>query len=158
MDATDVRHLRRCLELALVARSRGDEPFGSLLVDGDGTVLAERENAVHTTGDVTAHPELMLAAWASRTLTPEERAKATMYTSCEHCAMCAAAHHWAGIGRLVFALSGAELNELAPSGVPVLELSAREVLARGSVPVEVEGPSAELAIEARAVFDRMWAD
>ncbi len=157
MDDTDLGHLRRCLELALVARARGDEPFGSLVVGGSGTVLAERENAVHTTGDVTAHPELMLAAWASRTLTPEERAAATMYTSCEHCAMCAAAHHWAGIGRLVFALSGAELNELAPAGVPVLELSSREVLARGSNSVEVAGPSTELAAEARAVFDGMWA-
>ncbi|MEO6627495.1 MAG: nucleoside deaminase, partial [Aquihabitans sp.] len=96
MDATDLRHLRRCLGLALVARARGDEPFGSLLVGGDGTVLAERENAVHTTSDVTTHPELMLAAWASRSLTPEERSAATMYTSCEYCAMCAAAHHWAG--------------------------------------------------------------
>lgn len=158
MDVTDVRHLRRCLELALVARARGDEPFGSLLVGGDGSVLAERENAVHTSGDVTAHPELVLAAWASRTLSTDERAAATMYTSCEHCAMCAAAHHWAGIGRLVFALSGAELAELAPDGVPVLELSAREVMARGSIPVEVVGPCPELAAEARAVFDGMWRD
>ena len=78
MDDTDLLHLRRCLELTLVARARGDEPFGSLLVSGDGTVLAERENAVHTSGDVTAHPELVLAAWASRTLTPGERAAATM--------------------------------------------------------------------------------
>ena len=36
-----------------------------------------------------------------------ERAEATLYTSCESCAMCAGGQYWAGIGRLVFALSGA---------------------------------------------------
>lgn len=156
MAPDDVAHLARCLELARVARARGDEPFGSLLVGPDGTVLAERENAVVSTNDVTAHPELALAAWASRNLTPEQRAGSTMFTSCEHCPMCAGAHYWAGIGRLVFALSGAELGELAPSGSPGLSLGAGEVFVRGDRPITVEGPCAELADEARALFDGFW--
>ena len=41
MDETDLRHLRRCVELAEQALDSGDEPFGSVLVTGDGTVLAE---------------------------------------------------------------------------------------------------------------------
>ena len=64
MDDTDVQHLRRCLELAGEARAGGNEPFGSLLVGGDGTVLLELMNTVGS-GDVTGHPELALAAWAS---------------------------------------------------------------------------------------------
>ena len=32
VDEIDVRHLRRCLELARRAREDGNEPFGSLLV------------------------------------------------------------------------------------------------------------------------------
>jgi tRNA(Arg) A34 adenosine deaminase TadA len=151
MDATDIQHLRRCLALAAKARARGDEPFGSLLVGPTGEVLAEERNAVVTERDVTAHPELVLARWASQHLTPEERAQSTMYTSCEHCAMCAAAHHWAGIGRLVFALAGSQLAEMLPPGVPMLNLPAREVMARGSNLVAVEGPCAELEEEARAV-------
>lgn len=157
MSPGDLGHLKRCIELAKVARARGDEPFGSVLVGADGKVLAERENAVNTSKDVTAHPELALAAWASRNLDPEERAAATVYTSCEHCAMCAGAHYWAGIGRLVFALSGADLAELAPDGVSTLALSASEVLLRGSEEVVVDGPAEELAGEARAVFDGFWA-
>ncbi|QXC59588.1 nucleoside deaminase [Aquihabitans sp. G128] len=156
MAPDDVAHLKRCLELAQVARARGDEPFGSILVGPDGEVLAERENAVHSAKDVTAHPELALAAWASRNLTPEQRAASTMFTSCEHCAMCAGAHYWAGIGRLVFALSGAELAELVPGSVPTLSLSASEVFLRGNRPIIVEGPCEELAAEARGVFDGAW--
>ena len=53
---TDVRHLRRCLELATEALEAGDEPFGSVLVAADGTVLAEARNHVGS-GDPTRHPE-----------------------------------------------------------------------------------------------------
>ena len=81
MDETDVSHLRRCLDLARTARAGGNEPFGSILVGGDGVVLAELTNEVGA-GDVTAHPELGLAAWASKHMSTEERASATLYTSC----------------------------------------------------------------------------
>jgi tRNA(Arg) A34 adenosine deaminase TadA len=156
VDRVDVMHLRRCLELARAARGGGNEPFGSLLVGGDGTVLADRANTVGT-GDVTGHPELALAAWASSHLTMRERAEATLYTSCESCAMCAGGQYWAGIGRLVFALSGAQLAGIAPAGARTLRLSSREVFARGNARVEVDGPCEDLAAEALAVFDGYWS-
>jgi tRNA(Arg) A34 adenosine deaminase TadA len=155
VNDADVAHLRRCLELARQARDTGNEPFGSLLVGGDGTVLQELTNTVGT-GDVTGHPELALASWASRHLDPAERAAATLYTSCESCAMCAGGQHWAGIGRLVFALSGAQLADLVPGDGPALRLSSREVFARGTVPITVEGPCEELAADAASVFDGFW--
>jgi tRNA(Arg) A34 adenosine deaminase TadA len=153
VDRTDIDHLRRCIELAREARAGGHEPFGSLLVSGDGTVLQELTNTVGG-GDVTGHPELALASWASRHLTPVERAGATLYTSCESCAMCAGGQYWAGIGRLVFALSGEQLADLA--GGTTLRLSSREVFARGNVPIAVEGPCEELASEAASVFEGLW--
>src|SRR5262245_46289631 len=132
MTPVDLHHLRRCLELARQARARGDEPFGSLLVDASGAVRAERENTVVTTGDCTTHPELLLAGWATQHLTAAERAGAVVYTSCEHCAMCAAASYWAGLGRLVFALSGSQLAAALPAGVATLSLTPVEVFARGN--------------------------
>jgi hypothetical protein len=56
----DLRHLRRCVELATEALEAGDEPFGSVLVAGDGAVLAEDHNRV-AAGDQTRHPEFELA-------------------------------------------------------------------------------------------------
>jgi tRNA(Arg) A34 adenosine deaminase TadA len=152
VDQSDIAHLQRCLELARGARDGGNEPFGSLLVGPDGSVLVELMNTVGV-GDVTGHPELALAAWASQHMTPEDRAGATLYTSCESCAMCAGGQYWAGIGRLVFALSGEQLGAMVPEGVPTLHLSSREIFARGNLPIEVVGPCAELEAEARAVFD-----
>jgi tRNA(Arg) A34 adenosine deaminase TadA len=155
MDQTDVLHLRRCVELARAARQAGNEPFGSLLVGRDGSVLIELMNTTGD-GDVTGHPELAIASWASLNLTADERAAATLYTSCESCPMCAAGQYWSGIGRLVFAISGEQLNAILPNGVPRLDLSSRCVFERGNVDVEVVGPCEELSDEALAVLDGFW--
>ena len=88
-----------------------------MLVAGDGTVLAEDRNRVTTERDVTAHPELRLARWASQHLDIDARHAATMYTSCEHCAMCATAFYWAGLGRLVFAFSGPVFDQVGLTGI-----------------------------------------
>ena len=153
LTETDLEHLRRCI--ALEAAERGDAPFGSVLVSGDGEVLAERQNEMYTTGDRTAHPELALAIWASRHLSLEECAAATMYTSGEHCTMCAAAHVWAGIGRLVFVLSSEMIGELREPGRTSIAIRSREVIERSNVDVQVEGPVEELAEELAVIFRRV---
>jgi tRNA(Arg) A34 adenosine deaminase TadA len=157
MDRADVSHLLRSVELARTARAAGNEPFGSLLVGGDGRVLLELTNTTGN-GDVTGHPELALAAWASVNLTPDERQAATLYTSCESCAMCAGGQYWSGIGRLVFAVSGEQLNATLPVGVGSLDLSSREVFARGNRDIRVDGPCDEIYDEAIAVFDGFWTE
>ena len=109
VDDADLAHLRRCVALARAALDAGDEPFGSVLVDGDGRVRFEDTNHV-AGGDATQHPEFAIARWAATHLTPDERAAATVYTSGEHCPMCAAAHAWVGLGRIVYASSSAQLR------------------------------------------------
>lgn len=151
MNDTDRAHLRRCVELAAEAVGHGDQPFGSVLVSGDGAVLAERRNQIVTTGDLTAHPELALAGWASQHLEPSERAAATMYTSGEHCTMCAAAHVRVGIGRLVYVLSAPMIAELAEPDIKI-GLRVADVVAASNVEVVVEGPCEELVPEASALF------
>ena len=90
VSPTDLVHLRRAVDLARLALDRGDEPFGSVLVSGDGQVLFEDYNHVVAL-EATQHPEFAIARWAGGNLTADERAAATVYTSGEHCAMCSAA-------------------------------------------------------------------
>ena len=108
----DLDRLGRCVELARTALDAGDEPFGSILVSADGRTLFEDRNRVKD-GDATRHPEFAIARWAVANLTPAERADATVYTSGEHCPMCAAAHAWVGLGRIVYATSSAQLTRVA---------------------------------------------
>jgi tRNA(Arg) A34 adenosine deaminase TadA len=116
MTHDDERFLRRAIELAAEGRAAGDAPFGSLLVGADGTVLREDHNTVLSDRDITAHPELKLARWAGRELEAGAAAATTMYTSCQPCSMCAGAIDRSGLGRVVFALSNAQLADLTPSG------------------------------------------
>ncbi|GAB4058379.1 nucleoside deaminase [Catellatospora paridis] len=153
VDETDLAHLRRCVELAELALSVGDEPFGSMLVDADGEVLFEDHNHV-ASGDETRHPEFEIARWAAEHLTPAQRAAATVYTSGEHCPMCAAAHAWVGLGRIVYAASSAQLtvwrDEMGLPPGPVRPLPIQEI-APG---VPVDGPAPELAAEMRDLHRR----
>lgn len=153
VEPTDIVHLRRCIELARAARSRGDQPFGSVLVNSEGAVVAEEQNREVSTDDITAHPEIMLARWAAAHATEAERAAMTMFTSGEHCPMCATAHFAAGIGRLVFALDAESIRARRDTDSPALTLSVRDVFAHGNRTITVAGPSVELRDEALALFD-----
>jgi tRNA(Arg) A34 adenosine deaminase TadA len=149
----DLTYLRRCLDLAREALDGGDEPFGSLLVDPQGTVLREDRNRT-AGGDQTRHPELELARWAAAHVSPDVRPACTVYTSGEHCPMCAAGHAWVGLGRIVYAASTAQLTEWRRSwglvGGPVAPLPINVVAP--SVPVA--GPALELAGELRDLHRR----
>ena len=46
IDSQERPYLERCLALAEQALEAGDEPFGSVLVDGQGRVRAEDRNRI----------------------------------------------------------------------------------------------------------------
>lgn len=110
----DSDFLRRAIEIAAEAITSGDAPYGSLLVDAQGAVLMQAHNTVERDRDISAHPELKLARWAARELSPETAAATTMYTSCQPCSMCTGALARSGLGRVVFALSNEQHAHLVP--------------------------------------------
>jgi tRNA(Arg) A34 adenosine deaminase TadA len=156
LTETDLTHLRRCIALAGEALADGDEPFGSVLVDAAGRVRFEDRNRVKD-GDETRHPEFEIARWSAEHLTPEERRAATVYTSGEHCPMCAAAHGWMGLGRIVYVASTAQLASWltewdVPAG-PVAPLPISAV-----VPAALtQGPVDELVGEIKELQRRRFA-
>ena len=156
MDGTDRQHLLRCVELAEQALAAGDEPFGSVLVAAGGATLFEDHNHV-AGGDRTRHPEFAIARWAADHLPEPERAGATVYTSGEHCPMCAAAHAWVGLGRVVYATSSAQLTGwLTEWGVPpgpVAPLPIGQV-APG---IPVDGPCPELESRVKDLYRQAFS-
>ena len=150
---SEMQYLHRCVELAAEALEAGDDPFGSVLVAAGGKVLFEDRNRVGS-GDRTRHPEFEIARWAAANMTPDARAAASVYTSCEHCPMCAAAHGWVGLGRIVY-ISSAEqlttwLTELGVPAAPVRPLPIREIVPH----LLVDGPVHDLAEQVHALHRR----
>ena len=127
----DRTHLRSAIERSAAAERAGELPYASLLVDASGAVVRIEHNTVLSSGDITAHPELVLARWAALTYPPHQRADLTLYTSCQPCPMCTAAIARAGLGRVVFALSTEQLHHLQPAGF----------LRPDAAPVRYDGPA-----------------
>lgn len=149
----DKKYLNRAVELAEIALEKGDEPFGSILVSASDEILFEDHNRV-SGGDQTQHPEFAIARWAANHLSPEERENATVYTSGEHCPMCASAHAWVGLGRIVYASSSAQLvewtQEMNRPPSPVKNLPIQEVIRDA----QVDGPVHDFAKRIKQLHQR----
>jgi tRNA(Arg) A34 adenosine deaminase TadA len=152
----DELFLRRSFEVARRSMTHGNHPFGAILVDAHRQVVFEAENGFMPDHDGTAHAERLLATKACRTLSADVRAKATLYSSAEPCAMCAGAIYWAGIGRVVYGLSEVRLRGVTGNHPenPTLDLPCREVFRSGQRATEVVGPLLE--DEAEAVHAGVW--
>ena len=157
LTSRDMDHLRRCVELAEESLVAQDEPFGSVLANEKGTVLFEDRNRV-AGGDTTAHPEIAIAQWALANLDPQERASSTVYTSGEHCPMCAGAHGWAGLGRIVYVASASMFEawqrEWGAEQGPVAALPV-ETVVPGLI---VQGPVEELVPRVRDLHLRSFQE
>lgn len=145
---TDEKYLKRCVELAEEALGKGNAPFGSMLVSDSGEVLFEDHNR-NADGDDTRHPEFEIARWAAVNMSEADRRKATVYTSGEHCSMCASAHGLVGLGRIVYASSTEQLKswqkELGVDPGMLKGLRVPEVI-NG---VEIDGPDERLSESVR---------
>jgi len=145
MDLDDFDHdpfVKRAIELAREAGERGDGPYGSILVR-DGEVVVEAENREHTDEDLALHPELTLARQAAREMTAHERAETVMYTSTEPCPMCATGIVYAGLGGVVYSVSGAAVEAAVggETGLPceaIFDSFGAEIPVVGDV-LEAEG-------------------
>ena len=147
----DTRLLRAAIDLSWRAREAGNQPYGAVLADAQGRVLAEGVNTQVTSADCTAHAEMNLVRDVSLRISRETLARCIVYASGEPCAMCAGAIYWAGIGRIVYALSIETMTALAGDAADELALHCRNVFRSGTRVTTVIGPA--LQAEARRVFE-----
>jgi tRNA(Arg) A34 adenosine deaminase TadA len=156
LTPAEVACLRAAIDLARRSRHRGNHPFGALLTDAAGVVVAEAENTVVSEHDVTGHAETNLVRIASRRFGRAFLRSCTMYASTEPCAMCSGAIYWSGISRIIYGLSEAGLLTLTGSHEdnPTMSLPCRDVFAHGQGAITVVGPALE--DEASSVHNGFW--
>ena len=142
---TDLKFVRKAIEVAKTSQQKGNLPFGCVLVSSDGKVLLKGENTINTDNDCLAHAEINLIREACKIYDHEFLKSCSIYTSDEPCPMCASAIYWSGIGKLAYGLSKLEYYNIVGRNNPDwdFEIPVRDVLNSGGRTVEVLGPLLE---------------
>lgn len=99
---SDVRWMRRALELAAVAGAQGEVPVGAVLVRNE-VEIACGGNSREADRDPTGHAEVHAIRGGAVVIGDWRLEHTTLYVTLEPCAMCAGAIVLARIPRVVFA-------------------------------------------------------
>lgn len=78
-------------------------PFGAVITDQQGNIVAEGNNQVLKQKDPTAHAEIVAIREACKKLNTYDLSEYILYTSCEPCPMCLSAIIWANIKSVYYA-------------------------------------------------------
>ena len=89
------------LDLARVAGAAGEVPVGAVVVV-DGQIVARRGNERESSGDPTAHAEVLALRDAAAALGDRRLRDATLVVTLEPCPLCAGAVWAAQVGRVVY--------------------------------------------------------
>lgn len=98
----DRQMMERALAQARLATEVDEVPVGAVLVDAQGTVLAEAGNNCIGAADPAGHAEMRTLRLAAARINNYRLPGTTLYVTLEPCPMCAALLVHARIARLVF--------------------------------------------------------
>ena len=102
MTGKSNHYMASALDEARLAAARGEVPVGTVIVDGEGNIIARSGNRVVEGRDPTAHAELLAIRQAAAALGSERLATCDLYVTLEPCAMCAQAIAFARLRRLYY--------------------------------------------------------
>lgn len=87
-------------------------PFGAVIVDKVGNIIAKGNNMVLANNDPTAHAEVTVIREACKKLGTYDLSGCTLYTSCEPCPMCLSAIIWANIKEVYYACTREDAGKI----------------------------------------------
>lgn len=87
-------------------------PFGAVIVDKQGNIIAQGNNKVLSSKDPTAHAEITVIRKACEVLNTYDLSNYILYTSCEPCPMCLSAIIWANIKEVYYGCTKEDAAEI----------------------------------------------
>lgn len=91
-----VHMMREAIRQASLAQLAGDVPVGCVIASA-GRIIAAAHNERETTGDPTAHAEVLAIRSAAKVLGTRRLSECTLYVTLEPCPMCAGTIVMAGL-------------------------------------------------------------
>lgn len=142
--------MKRAIELSLASVAQGTGPFGAVLLDAHGEVIAAGHNRVAADCDPSAHAEVVTIRLGANLLKSHDLSAYTLVSSCEPCPMCYFTAHWAGIQTVYYA---ATAKDAEMAGFDDADLWSRLGGERAQAPELVHVPA--MREPARDAF-RFW--
>ena len=130
---TPTELMRLAIEKCRQGIAAGQSPFGCAIAQGDRVISCSHNTVVLTT-DITAHAEVNAIREACREIGDIFLGGAVVATTCEPCAMCMAALHWARVDTVYY---GATIADADTAGFNELSLPAAELLRIGGSKVKL---------------------
>ena len=87
-------------------------PFGAVIIDKEGNIIAEGNNKVLKNNDSTAHAEITAIREACKKLNTYDLSEYILYTSCEPCPMCLSAIIWSNIKKVFYGCTRKDAGEI----------------------------------------------
>lgn len=87
-------------------------PFGAVIIDKKGNVVAMGNNKVLCEKDPTAHAEIVAIREACKKLDTYDLSDYILYTSCEPCPMCLSAIIWSNIKNIYYGCTREDAEEI----------------------------------------------
>ncbi len=87
-------------------------PFGAVIIDKKGNIIATGNNQVLKNNDPTAHAEIIAIRNACSKLNTYDLSEYVLYTSCEPCPMCLSAVIWSNIKEIYYACTREDANKI----------------------------------------------
>lgn len=87
-------------------------PFGAVITNKEGNIIANGNNKVLKNNDPTAHAEVVAIREACKKLNTYDLSDYILYTSCEPCPMCLSAIIWANIKEVYYGCTKEDAGEI----------------------------------------------
>jgi tRNA(Arg) A34 adenosine deaminase TadA len=133
---SDEAFMGRALHVARNAREAGEPPFGALVVDPGGVIVAEASDEVNSRRDFTRHAEVGAVRRACKAVGQVLQGY-TLYTTVEPCPMCFTAAWLARISRIVFGCTMQEVTIATGGEQRELVVAAQWMNAHSGAPLEL---------------------
>ena len=127
----EAKHMRSAIDSARTGIGKGNHPYGAAIVH-NGAVICSSHNIVPGGVDATAHAEVTAIREACRLLQTTDLTGCDIYCTCEPCAMCFSAIHWANFKTAIF---GASILDKDPFGLFDIGPRAADLLTMMRKPV-----------------------
>ncbi|MGI8634282.1 MAG: nucleoside deaminase [Segetibacter sp.] len=115
---SDEYYMLKCIDLAIIAKQRGESPVGSVIVK-NGEIIAAGFEAGKAHNDITFHAEIEAIRKATSFLHSQDLSDCIIYTTHEPCIMCSYVIRQTKIKTVVAGIATGEIGGVS-SSYPIL--------------------------------------